>query len=456
MSSKDDNIIPRRRRNRESSDSEDYPENTNKNNNNHDDHHLASSTSSSTSNSKSISVKRQEQNRRAQQAYRQRREDQIAQLQLKITNLETERRRTNGLIQSLQQKVQLLETENGALRQGLVVVFPQTPDDSVGSSASGHGGTTAATTTAGSSTESLSQAGRSNGERYLPIDTLFGNIPGWSQDSLEADLGVGLPDPATGSWGTIFSRFPIATASLPVPEFDETKSLLRNTLPALASCRAVDLFFELLKKQVAEIEVEVIKTNIVETSILWFQILDGVEIRDRLKVIEIMRTVNEWRATQVERIKYLVENETMDGKSKDTEKRWNDLVVVNVQLFRIAVSHIASLKTPEAVLIVEELCELFLNILCLKEKEDRRNLFVKLTSLHGKLSDTTANFESLQNGVWKIESLKTSEAWIIVDAICDGFLRMLNMEDLMMLSSEYKRWKGSCTNNAKPWTLLIL
>ncbi|KAJ3006471.1 UNVERIFIED_CONTAM: hypothetical protein HDU68_004040 [Siphonaria sp. JEL0065] len=160
----------------------------------------------------------------------------------------------------------------------------------------------------------------------------------------------------------------------------DTKTRLCNTVPILASCAAVDSYFELIKTQETETNLEYIKTNHIKTSKVWFDILDHCEIRDRPKVIQVMQpligTDHQHIVHFQEHISDFVGQQPPEHKHKET---------VNVDCFRNGISHIPSLRTLEASLAVEELCDGFLHLINVTNVKEVREGLLRVKLLLGRL-----------------------------------------------------------------------
>ncbi|KAJ3016373.1 UNVERIFIED_CONTAM: hypothetical protein HDU68_012244 [Siphonaria sp. JEL0065] len=272
--------------------------------------------------------RRIEQNRRAQQAHRQRRQEFLNGLHNQVQGLELMNRRAKETVAFLQNRLLSLERENTMLRQLVPARNLALYWDNM-----------------------LTGFGNLNWQPPLSVPaTAPMPLQLLQQPHVVLSNRMHLPR-------TVVDQSPITPLAFSpsIAASDDTKSRLRITVPNLGSCAAVDSYFEFIKTQETETNLESVKTNHIKTSQVWFDILDHCEIRDRPKVIQVMQPLIDMDHQHIVRIQEHISDFVGQQPAEHEHKE-----TVIVDCFRNGISHIPSLRTLEASLAVEELCDGFL------------------------------------------------------------------------------------------------
>ncbi|KAJ3016374.1 UNVERIFIED_CONTAM: hypothetical protein HDU68_012245 [Siphonaria sp. JEL0065] len=327
--------------------------------------------------------KRAEQNRRAQQAYRQRKEALVTDLQNQVAQLKESSQKAKNLVVTLKQKVADLEYENAVLKDALASNVSSPPLSQAASSAS------------------------IANPASMVLD-LFNQIPDWDWLSLYLANIPPHPLPSEdGSDQTLQQQTadtPTVTVPLPashpltMSQFNAVKLELKR-IQNLETLPAIDTFFELFVAQSRETDLERIKNEIIALADTRYKILDGCEFQDRPKAIAILQSVWDDSPEHVKRM-----NDVIDalGARQHAKRLLQPFLRMNphtihadVSWFRVGASHIESLKNPDAVEAVNQLCDCFLQQINLVDPVEQREGFMRMMQLQNKVYSLCKNSEEM-------------------------------------------------------------
>ncbi|KAI9334779.1 hypothetical protein BDR26DRAFT_866761 [Obelidium mucronatum] len=331
-------------------------------------------------NNSGVSEKRAETNRKSQQAFRERRRELIANLETRVGQLQEEKVHSRTIMAQLQQQLLVLECENAVLKQAAHTgQYMETNSAGVGISS---------LSSPYSDLSSLSMMGllpAACGVDEMRVTNNAGSLYRVATPVLNSSTSV--LSPTISNWNAISNPSDSIAdkyANLVVTFLESIKSQLRESIPSLQSCEALDKFADLFQRQALESDFEATKLNIIKISNLWFVILDHIAIPDRPRAIEILRIALELKYNHVEHLKRQLELEGGDAvvEAKAATKNFSE----GANVFRVGVSHIPSLQTPEAAAIVEELCDGFLILRDQTDASKKRELIMRLMLLQSRLN----------------------------------------------------------------------
>ncbi|KAI9334775.1 hypothetical protein BDR26DRAFT_866753 [Obelidium mucronatum] len=203
-----------------------------------------------------------------------------------------------------------------------------------------------------------------------------------------------------------------AAVQLPLPDtthpisLDMFQSVINQlkSIQHLEDCNTVNEFFRLFVAQSKETNLERIKNEIIALTDVRYKILDKAEIRDRPRVISILQTVWDQHPDHVKRM-----NDVIDalGARQHAKRLLQPFLRMNpntihadVSWFRIGAGHIESLKSQEAVEVVNQLCDCFLQQINLVDPTEQREGFMRMLQLQNRIYSLCVSSEERNLVSW--------------------------------------------------------